>query len=108
MSGDERAELAAVVAELVVGQLQPDPWLDKRGIAEHFACCVRSIETAMAEGMPHAVIFGRPKFRATECEAWLAAAEGLELKGDRGILPGTTKCPGSASDAPGPDTRRNP
>jgi hypothetical protein len=49
----------------------PEPWLDKRGLAEHLSCSVRSIQTALAEGMPHAVIFGRVKFRVSEVEPWL-------------------------------------
>ena len=49
-------------------------WLDKRGLAAHLACSVRSIETALTEGMPHAVIFGRVKFQASEVEAWLEQA----------------------------------
>jgi hypothetical protein len=48
-----------------------EPWLTKRELAEHLKCSVRSIETALAEGMPHAVIFGRVKFRASEVEPWL-------------------------------------
>ncbi len=50
-----------------------EPWLDKRGLAEHLCCSLRSIQTALAEGMPHAIIFGRVKFRVTEVEPWLAA-----------------------------------
>lgn len=46
-------------------------WLDKRGLAEHLCCSTRSIESAQAEGMPHAIIFGRVKFRVSEVEAWL-------------------------------------
>lgn len=56
---------------LLIADRRPEAWLDKRGIAEHFACSVRSIETAMSEGMPYAVIFGRAKFRPSEAEAWL-------------------------------------
>jgi hypothetical protein len=50
-----------------------EPWLDKRGLAEHLSCSVRSIQTALAEGMPHATIFGRVKFRVSEVEPWLEA-----------------------------------
>ena len=50
-----------------------EPWLDKRQLAEHFACSVRSIENALAEGVPHARIFGRPKFRPSQVEPWLEA-----------------------------------
>jgi hypothetical protein len=48
-----------------------EPWLDKRGLAQHLSCSVRSIEAARAEGMPSAVIFGRRKFRVSEVEHWL-------------------------------------
>jgi hypothetical protein len=48
-----------------------EPWLDKRRLADHLCCSVRSVETAQAEGMPHAVIFGRPKYRVSEVEPWL-------------------------------------
>jgi hypothetical protein len=61
--------------------VQIAPWLDKRGIAEHLVCSVRSIETAVAEGMPHAVIFGRVKFQIAEVESWLADAGYLQRRG---------------------------
>jgi hypothetical protein len=48
-----------------------EPWLDRKRLAAHFSCSVRSIETAIVEGMPHPVIFGRRKFRASVAEAWL-------------------------------------
>lgn len=59
-----------------------DPWLDKRGIAQHLACSIRSIEYAMDEGMPHTIIFGRPKFQAAQVETWLAHTGKLEHRGD--------------------------
>jgi hypothetical protein len=62
------------------------PWLDKRGLAEHLACSVRSIENAVAQGMPHAVIFGRVKFQIPEVEAWLADAGYLERRGTATLL----------------------
>lgn len=46
-------------------------WLDKRGIARELSCSVRYIERRMEEGMPHAHIAGRAKFRIEEVEAWL-------------------------------------
>lgn len=58
-------------------------WLDKRGIAEHLACSVRSIELAVAEGMPHAVIFGRVKFQVADVEAWLEQRGHLQRRGGR-------------------------
>jgi hypothetical protein len=48
-----------------------EPWLDKRGLAAHLSCSIRSIQTALAAGMPHATIFGRAKFRVSEVEPWL-------------------------------------
>ena len=60
----------------------PDPWLDKRGLAEHLACSVRSVETALAEGMPHAVIFGRVKFQVATVEPWLEQRGYLKHRGD--------------------------
>jgi hypothetical protein len=64
-----------------------EPWLDKRGLAAHLACSVRSIELAAAAGMPHAVIFGRVKFRASEVEPWLERSGQLERRGDIGDSP---------------------
>lgn len=58
-----------------------EPWLDKRGLAEHLACSVRSLELAIVEGMPHALIFGRVKFRASEVEAWLGQTGRLQRRG---------------------------
>jgi hypothetical protein len=62
-----------------------DPWLDKRGIAEHFSCSVRSVEQALTEGMPHARIFGRVKFQVAEVEPWLEQNGHLQRCG--GTLP---------------------
>lgn len=57
-----------------------EPWLDKRAVAAHFACSVRSIEAALADGCPHATIFGRRKFRASEVEPWLEQHGYLERR----------------------------
>jgi hypothetical protein len=81
------------------------PWLDKRACAEHFGCSVLSIELAMAEGCPYAVIFGRPKFQAPEVEAWLEQAGHLERRGDATTLRVDESAPQRIS-ATGPDTRR--
>lgn len=48
-----------------------EPWLDKRGLARHLSCSVRWIELRIREGLPHAYIAGRAKFRVSEVEAWL-------------------------------------
>jgi hypothetical protein len=57
------------------------PWLDKRAIAAHLGCSVRSIEYAVADGCPHAIIFGRPKFQIPDVEAWLERTGRLERRG---------------------------
>lgn len=64
------------VAELKSG------WLDKRGIAAHLGCSVRSINRRMQEGMPHAEIMGRAKFRVEEVEPWLEQHGYLRRKGN--------------------------
>lgn len=60
-----------------------EPWLDKAKTAEHFSCSIRSIELAMARGLPHATIFGRPKLKASQVEAWLDAHGEITLHGDQ-------------------------
>lgn len=60
---------------------QLEPWLDKRGLSAHLGCGVRWIEGRQAEGMPHAVIAGRIKFRVSEVEPWLEARGFLERRG---------------------------
>jgi hypothetical protein len=56
-------------------------WCDKRAIAAYFGCSVRSIERRMVEGMPHAEILGRAKFRVPEVEPWLEEHGYLKRKG---------------------------
>jgi hypothetical protein len=48
-----------------------EPWLAKAQLAEYLACSERWIEEKMAEGMPHAKIAGRIKFKVSEVEPWL-------------------------------------
>jgi hypothetical protein len=48
-----------------------EPWLDRKALAEHLGCSVRSVELRMAEGMPCWRVMGRVKFRASEVEPWL-------------------------------------
>jgi hypothetical protein len=88
------------------GSIRPDrvaltrePWLDKRGLAEHLACSVRSIQTALTEGLPHAVIFGRVKFRVSEVEPWLEAHGHLVRHGcdpPATVIAGSTEWGGDA------------
>ena len=82
-----------------------EPWIDKRGLAEHLACSVRSIQTALAEGLPHTVIFGRVKFQVSVVEAWLEERGHLvRHNGDRSRLEASRERAGSA-DTPRPRTR---
>ena len=55
-----------------------EAWLDKHGLAEHLKCSERWIVSRMDDGMPHARIAGRVKFRASEVEAWLESHGYLE------------------------------
>jgi hypothetical protein len=59
-----------------------EPWLDREELAAHLGCSVRWIRYRQAEGMPHALIAGRCKFRASEVEPWLQARGHLERKGE--------------------------
>ena len=60
----------------------PEKWLDKKGLAEYLGCSIRSIQTALADGCPHAIVFGRVKFRVSEVEPWLEANGHLERRGE--------------------------
>ena len=55
-----------------------EPWLDRKKLADHYSCSVRSVELALAEGMPHAVVFGRVKFQVSDGRA---VAGGTRLSG---------------------------
>lgn len=59
-----------------------EPWLDKKALAKHLGCGVRFIEYRIEQGMPHAVIAGRCKFRASEVEPWLEQHGFLERRGE--------------------------
>lgn len=59
-----------------------EPWLDKKALAEHLGCKVRWIEYRMHEGMPHTILAGRCKFRASEVEPWLEQHGYLQRRGE--------------------------
>lgn len=59
-----------------------EPWLDKRGIAAHLGCSVSWVEKRMAEGMPHSLIAGRCKYRASQVEPWLEQHGYIEQRGE--------------------------
>lgn len=58
-----------------------EPWLDKRALAAHLGCGIRWIEQRVQDGMPHTVIAGRNKFRASQVEPWLEGHGHLEHRG---------------------------
>lgn len=60
-----------------------EPWLGKAALAKHLDCGVRWIELRQAEGMPHAIIAGRIKYRVSEVEPWLEARGYIERRGDQ-------------------------
>jgi hypothetical protein len=64
-----------------------EPWVDKKGLADHLACSVRSIDLAVADGMPYAILMGRKKFQLSEVERWLEAHGRLERRGDEAQPP---------------------
>jgi len=79
-----------------------EPWLDKRGLARHLACGVRTIERALTQGMPHTVMYGKVKFRASEVEAWLERTGQLERRG-LVILDGHNQMARQRANADGPE-----
>ena len=68
MTDHEVELIARRVAELVRPE---EPWLTKEAAAKHFGCSPRSLELAMHGGLPYRTIFGRPKFRASQVQAWV-------------------------------------
>lgn len=59
-----------------------EPYLDKKHLALHLGCSVRWIEHRMEEGLPHALIAGRAKFKASEAEPWLEERGHIERRGE--------------------------
>jgi hypothetical protein len=80
-----------------------EPWLTKQALAAYFGCSVRSIETALADGCPHARIFGRPKFRPSVVEPWLEE-RGYLIRFDNGLTlnQSLSDANGAAPDCTGP------
>jgi hypothetical protein len=75
LSEEALEELARRAARLVV---VPDPppavegYLDKRDLADHLCMSPRWIDYRVKEGMPHKLLAGRPRFKASEVDVWLA------------------------------------
>jgi hypothetical protein len=59
-----------------------ESWLDKHALAAHLGCSVRWIAYRMDEGMPHALIAGRVKFRPSEVEPWLEQHGHFKRRGE--------------------------
>ncbi len=52
---------------------QFEPWVDKRTVARHIGCSVRTVENYMKLGMPYVKRFanGPVRFRLSEVDAWM-------------------------------------
>lgn len=101
----ELVTLREAVDKLSSHLAQQGPWFDKRALAAHYSCSVRTVEEWMAEGIPHAIIAGRVKFKVAECERWLERHERIQLRGDR---QGGTVVVGSESGAASADNGHRP
>lgn len=86
-----------------------EPWLDRKKLAAHYSCSVRSIELALAEGMPHAVAFGRVKFQVSKAEPWLREHGYLrEPDATYTVVSGLTNGTATADTAPPHDREVSP
>jgi hypothetical protein len=86
-----------------------EPWLDRKRLAEHYSCSVRSIELALAEGMPHALAFGRVKFQVSAVEPWLREHGHLRDGDSAGsVVTGSTSEAATAQTAPPHDREVSP
>lgn len=61
---------------------QLEPWLDKHALATYLGCKVRWIEYRVSDGMPHALIAGRWKFKISVVEPWLEEHGHLKRLGE--------------------------
>jgi hypothetical protein len=59
-----------------------EPWLSKKQLAAHLGCGVRWLEYQCAAGLPHTIIAGRVKFKASIVEPWLEARGLLQHRGE--------------------------
>jgi hypothetical protein len=80
VDGRKQAKSAGQLEE-AAGGLKPG-WYDKKQAAAYWVCSVRTVERWMSEGMPHAIIAGKAKFKpAEEGDAWLERTGQLERRG---------------------------
>jgi hypothetical protein len=76
------AQLEAIaerVADLV--RSEPERWLSQNELADHLGCSVRTISNYHRAGMPHLMLGSHPRYRASDCEAWLTARGGRAYDG---------------------------
>ena len=87
--------IARRAAELV--ERSEERWLSKQEITAHFGVSPNTILNWMRAGMPYEPAGSRPIFKASKCDAWLAARSGRAY--DR---VGSTNGSGTAVDGPLP------
>jgi len=88
--------------------MMSEPWLDRKKLADHYSCSVRSIELALSEGMPHAVVFGRVKFQVSAVEPWLIEHGHLRVDGGCSVVTGSANGTATADTAPPHDREVSP
>lgn len=66
--------IAARVADLL--DEREERWLSQEGLADHFSVSVRTVQNWRRAGMPHLMAGSHPRYRPSECEAWLRAGGG--------------------------------
>jgi hypothetical protein len=90
-------------------EVELEPWLDRKALAEYLGCSVRSIEMRMAEGMPAWKVMGRVKFRVSEVEPWLMEQGHMErLDGGCSVVAGSAYGAATATTAPPHDREVSP
>lgn len=76
-----------------------EPWIDRRGLADYLGCSVRWLEDRQKDGIPHAILAGRIKYKVSRVEPWLEANGYLKVhEGEPG---GQAEAVGGP-DLPGP------
>jgi hypothetical protein len=78
LSEAQFAALAERVAEHLA--VRKERWLSQKELSQHFGCSVRTVLTWQKQGMPHITAGSHPRYRASECEAWLARQSGGRVK----------------------------
>jgi hypothetical protein len=72
---DEACERQVVTGGVVVSMQARaaglwEPWLDERGLANHYRVSTRTIRRWRASGMPSRVFGGVRRYRLSACEHW--------------------------------------